>query len=128
MRIVHARAGTPTEQRAATFTGVVFGDSVLPATEGVMVNTITFAPGARTHWHTHERGQLLTVVAGAGLVQLRGEPAQPIRTGDVVWISPGEDHWHGAAPDSLLVHTAVSLGETAWGDPVLDDDYLGRNA
>jgi quercetin dioxygenase-like cupin family protein len=124
MQIIHARAeATTTAQPSETFTGSVFMDTVLEATDGARVNTVTFAPGARTHWHTHERGQLLIVAAGAGLIQLRGEGAQPIRTGDSVWISPDEEHWHGGGPDSLLVHIAVSLGETRWLSAVSDADY-----
>jgi quercetin dioxygenase-like cupin family protein len=124
MQISHSRSvGALTEERTATFTGRVFADPVIPPTDGVVVNTVTFTPGARTHWHTHERGQLLTVVHGLGLVQLRGEAPQEIRTGDIVWIAPGEEHWHGAAPNTLLVHTAVSLGKSDWGSAVTDDEY-----
>jgi quercetin dioxygenase-like cupin family protein len=125
MQIIHARAeATATAQPTETFTGSVYMDTVLDATDGARVNTVTFAPGARTHWHTHERGQLLIVVAGTGFIRLRGEDVRPIRTGDSVWISPDEEHWHGAGPDSLLVHTAVSLGETRWLGAVGDDDYV----
>jgi len=119
MQIIHARAtGTSTAQPTDTFSGTVFMDTVLATTDDVRVNTVTFTPAARTHWHTHDRGQLLVVVAGTGLIQLRGEEPQAIRAGDAIWISPDEEHWHGAGPDSLLVHTAVSLGETRWLDAV----------
>jgi quercetin dioxygenase-like cupin family protein len=46
-----------------------------------------------------------------------------LEPGDVVWFSPGEDHWHGAGPDSVMTHIAISLGTTDWGDPVSDADY-----
>jgi quercetin dioxygenase-like cupin family protein len=125
MQVIHARAeGATTRQRTETFTGTVLSDSVLPSTGDVVVNTVTFTPGARTHWHTHDRGQLLFVLAGTGFAALRGEPAQPIRAGDVVWFEPDEEHWHGAGPDSLLVHAAVSLGRTRWLTPVTDDEYI----
>jgi quercetin dioxygenase-like cupin family protein len=42
-----------------------------------------------------------------------------------VWIPPGEEHWHGAERESYLLHTAVSLGETEWLEPVSDEDYEG---
>jgi quercetin dioxygenase-like cupin family protein len=51
---------------------------------------VSFAPGARTAWHTHPLGQALHVVSGIGWVQVEGEQPQPIRTGDSVWIEPGE--------------------------------------
>jgi quercetin dioxygenase-like cupin family protein len=121
MEILGPRA---TERMTETFTGDVFSDVVLPATEGVRVQTVTFAPGARTHWHTHERGQLLFVLSGSGHIRVRGGDARPLRPGDTVWIPPGEEHWHGGGPKSLLVHTAVSLGETRWLEPVADADYV----
>lgn len=111
-------------QVTETFTGTVHREPVLPATDGVIVNTVTFDPGARTDWHTHERGQLLWVTSGSGFVRLRGEEPAPIAAGDTVWIAPGEDHWHGAAPDCPMVHVAVSLGTTEWGDPVVPEEYV----
>jgi quercetin dioxygenase-like cupin family protein len=127
MQVIHARAeGATIQQPTETFTGTVLRESVLPSTGDVVVNTVTFTPGARTHWHTHDSGQLLFVLAGTGWVALRGAPPQPIRAGDVVWFEPDEEHWHGAGPDSLLVHAAVSLGKTRWLDPVTDGDYLAR--
>src|SRR5208337_1293230 len=59
--------------------------------------SVTFEPGARTAWHTHPLGQTLIVTAGCGLVQRWGGPVEEIRPGDVVWIPPGQKHWHGAA-------------------------------
>jgi quercetin dioxygenase-like cupin family protein len=121
MEILQPRAS---ERMTETFTGEVFSDVVLPATAGVRVQTVTFAPGACTHWHTHERGQLLFVLSGGGHIRVRGEEVRPLRPGDTVWIPPDEEHWHGAGPESLLVHTAVSLGETRWLEPVAEADYV----
>jgi quercetin dioxygenase-like cupin family protein len=112
-------AGKPGSQ----FTGDAFPYLTMPATDGVVINTVDFTPGARTHWHSHERGQILQVLAGRGLVQSAGGPIVVLRAGDTVWVPPGERHWHGAAPDSFMVHTAISLGETAWEVPVTDEEY-----
>ncbi|MEH0108850.1 cupin domain-containing protein [Tersicoccus sp. MR15.9] len=109
-------AGKP----GSRFTGDAFAYLTLPATDGVTINTVTFAPAARTYWHSHERGQILQVIAGRGLIQTRGEEPLVLRQGDTVWIPAGETHWHGAAPDSSLTHTAISLGVTDWLDPVVD--------
>ena len=46
-----------------------------------------------------------------------------LTVGDVVWIPPGEEHWHGAAPDSYMIHLAISLGGHDWLDPVTDGEY-----
>ena len=67
---------------------------------------VTFEPGARTAWHTHPLGQTLIVTAGCGLVQRWEGPAR-VRPGDVVWIPPGEKHWHGAMPGVAMTHIAI---------------------
>ena len=105
------------------FTGDAYPYLTMAATDGVTINTVDFTPGARTFWHRHENGQILQVIAGRGLIQSEGEPIRNLRAGDTVWVPPGERHWHGAAPDSFMVHTAISLGTTEWAEAVLDSDY-----
>ena len=73
----------------------------------VIVAHVTFEPGARTAWHTHPLGQTLIVTSGAGRAQLWGEPIEEIRPGDVVWIAPGEKHWHGATATTAMTHIAI---------------------
>jgi quercetin dioxygenase-like cupin family protein len=118
-------ASRPTEHRTATFTGTVYADALLDGTEGAAVTSVFFAPGGRTFWHSHEHGQVLHVLAGAGLVATEGGSPQPIAPGDVVWAAPGEVHWHGGDPESMVLHLAVSLGRTSWLGPVSDLDYGG---
>ncbi len=107
------------------FTGTVWQDPVVDAPEPARVKAarVAFEPGARTAWHTHPLGQTLVVMTGCGRAQREGGPIEEIRPGDVVWFPPGEKHWHGAAPDSFMVHTAISLGTTLWADAVSDADY-----
>jgi len=123
MIIRHANTARVAPGKASQFTGIASGDSILPATDGVIINTVTFSPGARTHWHTHEHGQILHVQAGYGLICTAGLAPEPIRTGDWIWIPPGERHWHGAGPDSYLTHTAISLGATNWAEEVTAAEY-----
>ena len=66
---------------------------------GSLASRVAFEPGARTAWHTHPLGQTLYVISGVGRVQTKGGPVREIRPGDVVWIPPGEKHWHGGSPD-----------------------------
>ncbi|WP_222267055.1 (R)-mandelonitrile lyase [Modestobacter marinus] len=117
----------PTVQGPAErFTGDVHVDVVFRGEDPVRtrVNTVRFAPCARTAWHSHSRGQALQVTDGVGLVQARGGEVQVIRPGDVIWTPPGEEWWHGAAPDQLMVHTAIWEGDdTTWGDLVTDEEY-----
>lgn len=123
MKVFHGRAGLVSERRSATFSGVVWADPVMPTTDKVTVGSVCFTPGARTFWHSHEQGQILQVTSGSGFVCLDGEQPQVIRTGDVVWIGANERHWHGASSDSLMVHTATSLGTTNWAEEVLEEVY-----
>ena len=89
--------------------------------------SVTFEPGARTAWHTHPLGQTLIVTAGCGRVQRWGGPIEEIRPGDVVWIAPGEKHWHGAAPTTAMTHIAIVEqldGKSAdWMEHVSDEQY-----
>jgi quercetin dioxygenase-like cupin family protein len=124
MRVARAgRTGTSSEQRGPTFTGRVWADPVLAAADGIMVNNVFFEPGARTHWHTHEVAQVLQVVAGEGRLQSRDGTGVVLRAGDTAHIPAGEEHWHGAAPGSYLLHLAVSVGATSWLEAVTDADY-----
>jgi quercetin dioxygenase-like cupin family protein len=123
MKITPGREQAPSDRRGPTFTGEVWADPVLMTGEGVMVNAVFFPPAARTDWHRHEQGQVLLVREGRGWAQVRGGEGTELRPGDAVWFGAGEEHWHGAAPDSYLLHTAISLGDTEWLDPVTDEDY-----
>lgn len=80
-------------------------DALSPAR--VFGTYVTFEPGARTAWHAHALDQTLVVTAGCGRVQRWGGTIEEIRPGDVVWIAPGEKHWHGAAPTTAMTHIAV---------------------
>ena len=128
MRIARGRAGDRSEKREDTFTGTVWADPVLGPQEDVGVNNVFFEPGARTDWHTHAIGQVLVVTHGEGFVRTRDGEGGRIQAGDVVHIGPGEEHWHGASPDSYLLHVAVSLGSAAWLEPVNDEDYATGTA
>lgn len=124
MKVFHGRAkDAVSEQRSATFSGVVWADPVMPTTDKVSVSDVFFSPGARTFWHAHGQGQILQVTSGSGFVCVEGGEPQAIRTGDVVWIGANERHWHGASGDSYMVHTATSLGTTTWQEEVLEAAY-----
>ena len=96
--------------QAEYFTGEVRIDPLFQATEPARVlgAAVTFEPGARTAWHTHPLGQTLIVTFGCGRVQREGGPIEEIRAGDIVWFSPGEKHWHGAAPTTAVTHIAIA--------------------
>jgi quercetin dioxygenase-like cupin family protein len=108
-----------------TFSGQAMLDPVLDdgAAARVRVNSVLFEPGGRTYWHSHADGQVLIVASGRGMVENRDGDRHVLHAGDVVWAPPGEQHWHGAAPDSFLTHTAISLGLTQWHEEVPAERY-----
>jgi quercetin dioxygenase-like cupin family protein len=112
------------------FTGDVYFDVIVSgeAPSRVRVNSVHFAPGARTAWHSHAVGQTLHVTEGIGLVQSRGGDVVVLRPGDTAYTPPGEWHWHGASKNHFMTHLAIWEGpetgpESAWGDLVTDDEY-----
>jgi len=129
--ITVTRSGSqPSRQGPAdNFTGSVRIDPLFNATAPSRTSggRVTFEPGARTAWHTHPLGQTLIVTAGTGWVQEWGGPTQEIREGDVVWIPPGQKHWHGATPTSTMTHIAIQEfleGKNVnWMEKVSDEQY-----
>jgi quercetin dioxygenase-like cupin family protein len=103
---------------AEYFTGTVRVDPLFEAPDPARARSasVTFEPGARTAWHTHPLGQALIVTSGLGWAQRWGGAVEEIRPGDVVWIPPGEKHWHGATPTTAMTHIAVQ--EALDGKPV----------
>ena len=128
------RAGSQPSGKGPTeyFTGTVRLDPLIQAPDPARVNStsVRFEPGARTACHTHPFGQTLVVIAGFGRAQRWGGPLEEIRPGDVVWISPGEKHWHGASPATAMTHLAIQErldGKAVeWMEKVTDEQYQGR--
>src|SRR2546425_9449414 len=124
------RGSQPSRQGPAeNFTGSVRVDPLFQANAPARASgsLVTFEAGARTAWHTHPLGQVLIVTAGAGRVQRWGDAIDEIQQGDVVWIPPGQKHWHGAAPNSSMTHIAIVEqldGKTVeWMEKVSDAQY-----
>ena len=125
------RAGSQASAKGSSdwFTGTVRIDPLLQAPDPALVQcaSVTFEPGARTALHTHPLGQTLIITAGCGWTQRWGGPIEEIRPGDVVWIPPGEKHWHGASPTTAMTHIAIQEkldGKVVdWMEHVSDDQY-----
>jgi quercetin dioxygenase-like cupin family protein len=112
------------------FTGDVYIDTIATPTAPSRVASalVHFTPGARTAWHTHPLGQTIFVTEGVGRCQHEGGPVEEIRPGDRVYFEPGERHWHGAAPNRLMVHVAIQEADdggspVTWGVHVSDEEY-----
>jgi len=130
MKILGSKDRASRKGPADWFTGNVWIDEVAVGAEPsrLRVFRVSFEPGARTAWHTHPVGQTLHVLTGSGLVQLEGQPVQPIQPGDTVVIAPNERHWHGAAPANTMVHLAIQEAnaegvDVVWMEAVTDEIY-----
>jgi quercetin dioxygenase-like cupin family protein len=130
---IHPAGSRPTRRAPSEhFTGTVWQDPIIAAEAParIVAARVTFEPGARTNWHTHPLGQTLYVISGIGRFQTKGGPVQEIRPGDVVWIPPGEKHWHGGSPTSGMTHIAMQESlegnYSSWMEPVTDAEYSAK--
>jgi quercetin dioxygenase-like cupin family protein len=130
---IHLAGSRPTRRAPKEyFTGTVWQDPIVaaPAPARIVANCVSFEPGARTNWHSHPLGQTLYVISGAGRVQTKGEPVRELRPGDVVWIPPGEKHWHGGSPTTGMTHIAMQESldgsHATWMEPVTDAEFSAK--
>lgn len=110
------------------FTGNAWLNSLIEADSSNQnsVGSVTFEPGARTHWHSHPAGQIILALSGVGYYQEKDKPIEIINKGDVVKCPHNVPHWHGASPDSEFVQVAITgreNGPTVWYNPVSDEEY-----
>ena len=134
MQITRSRTLDTSPGPSDYFTGTVFVDAVAAPVgpSRTTVGAVHFAPGARTAWHTHPFGQTIHITEGAALCQREGEPVVELAVGDRVYFEPGENHWHGAAPNRFMTHLAITEndqnGNVVWGARVTDEQYGAARA
>lgn len=131
MRVVTAKDMQARRGPEERFTGTVWMDASPAGTPpDASFFRVFFEPGARTNWHTHPEGQFLYIVTGACRAGKEGEQPIEVEAGSLVFFAPGEKHWHGATPDTYMVHMAISPaletdGGTDWLQPVTEEEYAG---
>ena len=134
MQIIKAGSRPTRKASSDYFTGIVWQDPIIEASEPARVRSlrVAFEPGARTAWHTHPLGQTLYVISGIGLMGLRNKAPQTINAGDTVWIPPGEEHWHGASATNSMTHIAIQEGLNGsvaeWLEKVSDEQYALKSS
>ena len=125
---------SPNGSRRATlapaeyFTGSVIVEPLFGAKDSMPAGgLVTFAPGARSAWHTHPAGQILIVTAGTGWVQEEAGEKREIKPGDVIWTPPGVKHWHGGTATTSMSHIAITNmvdgRNVDWLEKVNEDQY-----
>ncbi|WKK70370.1 cupin domain-containing protein [Rathayibacter oskolensis] len=96
------------------------------------VARVRFAPGARTAWHSHARGQYLHVTAGVARFGGRDGTVVEVHAGQTLYTPPGEEHWHASAPGVFMEHLAILESAedpaltTTWREHITDAEYEGR--
>ena len=100
------------------------GKSVAMEGKDLTVARRHFEPGARSAWHSHDKGQLLMVEEGRMRTQKRGQAVKELGVGESDYTGPNMVHWHGASKTQALVQVNVGFGgETKWMEKVTDAEY-----
>jgi quercetin dioxygenase-like cupin family protein len=121
--VVSTRAQQPAPANPPRFTG----KTEAMDSKDLSVARRRFEPGARTAWHSHDRGQLLMVEEGRMRAQQRGREIKEFGVGESEYTAANVVHWHGAAPGQALVQLNVGFGGgSKWFDDVSDAEYLGK--
>ena len=85
------------------------------------------APGRARQNRKFQPSALPTTISGVGRFQTKGGPINEIKPGDVVWIPPGEKHWHGGSLTTGMVHIATQESldgnHVTWMEHVTDAEY-----
>ena len=105
-------------------TGVARLERMLSAQtdDGVRLALVHFEDGARTYWHTHPGEQVLLVTEGECRFGNEAGDEGVAAVGDVIYIPPGERHWHGAVAGQNMAHLSITtVGGPNWMEPVADD-------
>jgi quercetin dioxygenase-like cupin family protein len=119
------------------FPGQVWLDPIVtPQTDDqrTTVAKVRFAPGARTAWHHHARGQFLYVTEGVARFGTRDGKVVDVQPGQTIFVAPGEEHFHAASEGSFMEHIAVleaaddPATTTTWLERITDADYAGSDA
>jgi quercetin dioxygenase-like cupin family protein len=116
------------------FTGTAIIEPLFDPREAARASAarVMFAPGARTAWHSHPRGQRLVVTSGSGWVKRRNGERRKIEPGDVIWTPPGVEHWHGATPTNAMSHIAIQESKDGsvvnWMENVSDEEYQAESS
>ncbi len=114
---------------AENFTGNAWNTPLVAndSTYNTVIGNVYFEPGARSNWHTHPSGQILIITDGVGYHQIKGQPRQTIRKGDVIKCPPNVMHWHGASPDTgmqqMYILPKTEKGIVTWLQKVTDEEY-----
>lgn len=109
------------------FTGITYLNTFDDAQGGRSANAslVSFEPCSRTDWHTHEKGQLLIIISGEGVIKIEGQKAIKAESGAIIKIDKDKKHFHAASKNSQMAHISVMgmPNKTTWLQKVSDEEY-----
>ena len=126
------RAARTVKNPPEQFAGDVWAEIIVAphdADQRTTIARVRFAPGARTAWRSHARGQYLHVTAGVARFGTRDGKVLEVHPGQTLYTPPGEEHWHAAAPDSFMEHLTVMEGaddpaaSAVWAEHITEEQY-----
>lgn len=109
MKIIEAENAKIEQRSGGIFIGTVYVTNLINravGSEELRAAIVSFPPGTRNKFHIHDHEQILFVISGEGIVATEKEE-RVVTQGDLVLISAGENHWHGATKDSTFSHLYV---------------------
>ena len=74
------------------------------------ISLVSFPPGVKNMWHTHEADQCLWILSGSGKVASR-EQEYDAEMGMAFFIPARESHWHGSVGEAFS-HISIIGGIT----------------
>ena len=113
MKIINLKKVVKQKLFKPLFTAAVTRQSPVNDKEGsqLSIDYVHFPKGVRNKFHKHANDQVLIVLKGEGFVVTKKQKVK-VKEGDVIWAPKGEEHWHGAAPDSDFSHISVTPAHT----------------
>ena len=116
------------KKQEKNFTGTVTALTILEQ-PGKKDYEVFFHPGARTYWHIHSEVQKLFIISGTAFVVMKidgNDKHNTLSAGENIAITPGIMHWHGASPDTFMIHVASNsyndLPNTYWFNEVTHEE------
>ncbi|MFM1896106.1 MAG: hypothetical protein RLZZ385_1180 [Pseudomonadota bacterium] len=116
--------GQPFPGAAAQQSNFVGGEPAREDITDARISRLRFAAGSRSNWHYHDGGQMLMIIEGRAVTQVRGQGLREMHPGEPWYTPAGVEHWHGAHPQEDAYQLTISIGETRWLEPVTDAQYL----
>jgi len=114
MKVVKAKNVKVEKSSGGIFIGTVEIASLVDSATGskeFKAAIVTFPPGTKNRFHTHDGEQILYILNGKGIVATKDEE-RAVTVGDTVLIPAGELHWHGATTDSVFSHLYITKAGT----------------